>query len=729
MSGDIRLQHNPNETLKIDRNQSQNFLKITRSIFYWGVILIIWTVIGIIAIALYYGARMPSATTWVIPDRAPNIKILAEDGSLIANRGSTNSGTLSLENVSPYIPEAIIAIEDKRFYEHLGIDPIGLLRALVINIINRHTVQGGSTITQQLAKNLFLSPDRTIERKVQEVLLALWLEHKYTKDQILTMYLQHVFFGSNIYGIEAAARHYFSKSARDVTLGEAAILAGILKAPSRLSPERDPKAANDRAKIVLNSMLQQGFITETEKNTAILQSSEKAKRKRSGAEHYVVDMVIDQIQSLVPQNKEDLIVETSLNMKLEKVAEKTLVTLLQKEGSKLNVSQAALVALDASGAIRALVGGRDYKESQFNRAVKAKRQPGSAFKTFLYEAALEAGLTPDSIRNDEPVRIGNWTPQNYDHKYRGPVTLTTALLNSLNSIAAQLVIEIGPDKVVKIAHRMGIESDLQANASIALGTSEVSLLELTAAYTPLMNGGYKATPHIIQRIMTTTGKVLYNVNYNNPPRVLSKSVVEEMNSMMAQVINKGTGRTAILKDWQAAGKTGTTQTFRDALFLGYTANLTVGVWFGNDNGKAMKRVTGGGLPAKAWRSFMIAAHSGISPIPLLGTEKIFQQNEESSKSQETLVDMLYKALGVKNQTSSHLDTEEMYSPPSSADPEGSNNEAIPLPENPQNDSLEHPYEKQFPQSLPEAEHSIGTNNDKSTQQGGQTTLLDIIMGH
>ncbi|KQV44463.1 MULTISPECIES: transglycosylase domain-containing protein [unclassified Rhizobium] len=611
------------------REPGLGFFGAIRRLIYWGIVLGIWGAIGAGGLVLYYGSRMPSATSWTIPERPPNVKIIAVDGTVLANRGMTGGEALSLEEMSPYIPQAVVAIEDRRFYSHFGVDPLGLARAVVTNLTSGRMVQGGSTLTQQLAKNMFLSPERTLERKVQEVLLSFWLEQNYTKDQILSMYLNRVFFGSNAYGVEAASRRYFNKSARDVNLGEAAMLAGLLKAPSRLSPARDPQAAEERAQVVLGAMREEGYISDAEIKTAMSQSPTKAKSFWSGAQYYAADMVMDQLPGMIGKIDQDLVVDTTLDLTLEKKAEETLAARLDAEGEKLNVSQAALVSIDGTGAIRAIVGGRDYATSQFDRAVKAKRQPGSAFKPFVYAAAMEIGRTPMSVRNDAPVRIGNWTPQNYDEKYRGEVSLAEALANSLNTIAAQLVMEVGPQNVIKLAHRLGIESELQSNASIALGTSEVSLLELTSAYAPFMNGGFKATPHIIRRISTADGKVLYENTYDSPPRVLDPAIVSEMNQMMLGVIDHGTGKNARLKGWDAAGKSGTTQSFRDALFVGFTSNLTTGVWFGNDDGKSMKKVTGGGLPAKAWHDFMTAAHEGLSPSPVFGTagvDPVFDQN-------------------------------------------------------------------------------------------------------
>lgn len=608
----------PRRASKRQRARSGGFFGLIRRLFYWCIVLGIWGAIGVGGMVIYFASQMPSASTWQVPARAPNIKIVAVDGTLIANRGVTGGEALALDEMSPYMPEAIVAIEDKRFYSHFGVDFIGVGRAFVTNILLGHKAQGGSTITQQLARNLFLSPKKTFERKVQEVLLSVWLEQKYTKDQILAMYLNRVYFGDNAYGVEAASRRYFNKSARDINLGEAALLAGLVQAPSRLSPTNDPKPAQERAKVVLTAMRDQGYITDNDLNRAMQQSPDRAKRQTDGAGQYVADMMAGQLKGLIGEVKQDIVVTTTIDPKLEEAAQAAITTTLDKDGKKFNATQAALVAIDGNGAVRALVGGRDYASSQFNRAVNAKRQPGSSFKPFVYAAAMELGDTPATIRTDGPVKIGNWTPENYEQKYNGPVPLSYAFANSLNTVAAQLVMEVGPDQVIKMAHRLGIESELQSNASIALGTSEVSLMELTSAYAPFMNGGFKATSHVISQIADTDGKVLYTADFGDPPRVLSQTVVGEMTQMMEGVITNGTGKAAALKNWQAAGKTGTTQSYRDALFVGFTSNLTTGVWFGNDDGTPMKKVTGGGLPAKTWKDFMTVAHKGLTPVPLFG---------------------------------------------------------------------------------------------------------------
>ena len=468
-----------------------------------------------------------------------------------------------------------------------------------------------------MAKNLFLKPDRTLERKVQEVLLALWLEQKHTKDQILEMYLNRVYFGSGAYGVEAASRRYFGKSARDVTLSEAALLAGLLKAPSRLSPARDPKAAEARAQLVLAAMRDEKMIGDKELTTAMSAPATRAAAYWTGSENYVADRIMEELPGLIGDVRTDIIVDTTVDLTLQELAEKSIRRLVDENGKKLNVSQGALVSIDNSGAVRAMVGGYDYANSQFDRASEARRQPGSAFKPFVYMAALEQGRTPDSVRNDAPIKIGNWTPDNYNGKYFGRVTLATALAKSLNSVAAQLAMEVGPDAVVEAAHRMGIESELQANTSIALGTSEVTPLELTAAYVPFANGGYRPDIHFVKRVTTTDGEVLYENTGGGNPRVVRSEIVGMMNSMMTGTVETGTAKKAAFA-WPAAGKTGTSQKSRDAWFIGYTANLTTGVWFGNDDGTPMKKVTGGALPALAWHEFMVAAHEGVPVAPLPG---------------------------------------------------------------------------------------------------------------
>lgn len=591
---------------------------LLRRLVYWMLVLGLWGGIAFAGFLIYFAAKMPPTTDWEIPDRPPNVKIVDVNGRLIGNRGTTGGEAVGLHDMAPTIPQAVIAIEDRRFYSHFGVDPIGLARALFTNITNGRAVQGGSTLTQQLAKNLFLSPERTIERKVQEVMLAFWLEHKYSKDQILEMYLNRVYLGSGAYGVDAASRRYFEKSARDVNLMESATLAGLLKAPSRLSPARDPKAAADRARLVLAAMRDQGMIGDKEQAIAESEPPTRAASYWQGSENYVADKVVSALPALIGDVKDDITVETTLDMNLQKIGEESIKDLISQNGEKMRVSQGALVSIDATGAVRALIGGFDYAASQFDRATDARRQPASAFKPFVFLTALEQGRTPDSIRNDAPIRIGKWTPGNDSGKYMGPVTLATALSHSLNSVSAQLVMEVGPQRVIDTAHRLGIQSELTSNASLALGTSEVTLLELTDAYVPLANGGYRAPAFLISKVTDGDGKVLYQKEPGIGARVVDERNVGMMNAMLMRTVEDGTAKRAKF-GWPAAGKTGTGQNFRDAWFVGYTANLTTGVWFGNDDGKPMKRVFGATLPVTAWKSFMTAAHKGVPVANLPGS--------------------------------------------------------------------------------------------------------------
>ncbi|MCD1633135.1 penicillin-binding protein [Martelella mediterranea] len=618
-------------------------MRALRFVFYWGMVVAVWGAIAVVGIVIYYGSKLPPVDEWAVPDRAPNVKIVATDGSLIANRGATGGEALSLDEMSPFIPMAVVAIEDRRFYSHFGVDPVGIARAMITNLQHRGLVQGGSTLTQQLAKNVLLSHAQTLERKVQEALMALWLEHEYTKEQILAMYLNRVYFGSGAYGVEAASQRYFDKSARDVTLGEAALLAGLLKAPSRLSPARDPEAAEERAQVVLAAMHDQNMIDDSDMTTAMAREPTRAPSYWTGPENYVADMVMQRLEPMIGDVKTDIVVTTTIDPGLERAAGESLKSALDANGEKDRVEQGALVSVDATGAIRALVGGRDYSKSQFNRAVTAKRQPGSAFKPFVYAAALEIGDRPGSVRNDAPITIDDWTPENYEKTYSGPMTLTNALAHSVNTIAAQLVMEASPGYVVDVAHRLGITSDITANASLALGTSEVSLLELTGAYTAFMNGGFKATPYLIESVKTTDGQSLYQAVPPVPQRVLSPQTAANMNAMLMRVVTEGTGRAAQIPGWQVAGKTGTTQSSRDALFVGFTANLTTGVWVGNDDNSPMRHVTGGKLPARIWQDYMATAHRGLQPQPLYGGGRIIEPRAAppaNDNDPKTLVELL-----------------------------------------------------------------------------------------
>lgn len=587
-------------------------------LFYWTLVLGLWCAIGLGGLVAYHAAQLPPINQLTVPKRPPNIAILAADGSLLANRGETGGRTITIGEVPPYLPKAFVAIEDRRFYEHFGIDPIGLARAMVSNLRRSGGVQGGSTLTQQLAKNLFLTQERTAARKIQEAILALWLERTYSKDQILELYLNRVYFGSGAYGVEAAAQRYFNKSARSVTIAEAAMLAGLVQAPSRLAPNRNPDAAEKRAQLVIAAMAEQGLISQASAKTALVAPAEAAERIGAGSVNYAADYVMDVLDDFIGAVEGDVTVLTTIDPKLQASAETILVEALNAQGAKQGVGQGAVVSMAPDGALRALIGGRDYTKSQFNRATAAKRQPGSSFKPFIYLAALEHGLTPDTIREDSPVTIKGWTPENNSRTYRGPVTLQTAFAHSLNTIAVKLNQEVTPREAVRTAQRLGISSALQANPSLALGTSEVTPVELTTAYATFANGGQAVLPYVIREVKSLNGKVIYARKGTGFGPVVQPQTLAMMNAMFHEVMVSGTGSKANIAGWEVGGKSGTTQDFRDAWFVGFTARLVTSVWLGNDDNSTMKRVFGSGLPAEIWAKYMRAAHAGMQPAPLPG---------------------------------------------------------------------------------------------------------------
>jgi penicillin-binding protein 1A len=591
----------------------------------WSLVAAIW---GGVALALavgWYAYDLPEVTSIAKTGRQPSITMIAADGSQIAAVGDVHGRTIGLNEVPPALKQALIAVEDRRFYEHFGVDPRGLARAMLANLRAGRIVQGGSTLTQQLAKNLFLNPDRTIRRKVQELLLAFWLERKFTKDQILTLYLNRVYFGAGNYGVDAAARRYFGKPVQDLSLYESALLAGLLKAPSRYNPARNSGGADLRTQLVLGAMVDAGFISAAEAEAALMKKS-SSRVLAIGQARYFTDWVLNQVAGYVGQTARDLVIVTTLDPRLQQIAEKELVGLLDGPGSELGAGQAAFVALTPGGAVRAMVGGRDYGESQFNRAVQALRQPGSAFKAFTYLAAFEKGLEPEDRLVDSPVEVDGWAPRNYNDRYYGEVTLREAFARSLNSVAVKVLLEVGPETVAATARRLGITSKLKATPSIALGTSEVTLLELTGAYAVFANRGSGVWPHAISEIREASGRVLYRRSGDGPGLVVAPEAVGQMADLMSATVEWGSGKAARQKR-PAAGKTGTSQEFRDAWFVGYTADLVAGAWFGNDDGTPMKNVTGGNLPARLWGRVMARGLAGVPASPLPGGDVVVAENE------------------------------------------------------------------------------------------------------
>jgi len=589
---------------------------VLRWILKAAVLTAIWGGVALGLLLLWYSHDMPDVRQVTQPERRPSVTILTSDGTVLTRQGEAFGRHVKLSDVPQDLVNAVLAIEDRRFYSHFGIDLIGLARAAAQNAMARRVVQGGSTITQQLAKNLFLTPERTFRRKVQEMLLALWLEKKYSKEQILAAYLNRVYFGSGAYGVDAAADTYFNKPVEALNLRECAMLAGLLRAPSRFSPKRDQAQAEERARTVLAAMADAGYISEERKNAALADVPVPRRKPGAGGDGlYFADWITEQVSGLLEEAPQDIVVSTTLDLNLQRLAERKLDSILASSDDK-SVTQGALITLAPDGAVRAMVGGRDYNGSQFNRATQAMRQPGSAFKPVIYLAALLEGMNPYDTFEDAPLKIGSWSPENYDGKYRGAVTAREALAESINTVAVRVLQKAGLPKVHETARALGIVSPLGNDLSLALGASVVTPLELTGAYASIAAGGRTIVPYAIKEIRNRDGQVLYRRPEVSPPAALDPQAVATLVDMMKEVIYSGTGRRAVL-DRPAAGKTGTSSDYHDAWFLGFTADYVTGVWLGNDDNKPMKKVTGGSLPAALWRDYMIDAHSGLPPRDLL----------------------------------------------------------------------------------------------------------------
>jgi penicillin-binding protein 1A len=590
----------------------------------WTLVLGVWGLVVFAGALAWFAYTLPDISGINTFNRRPSMTFIAADGAVVATYGDLYGGAVDLKDMPPHLPQAVLATEDRRFYSHFGLDPMGIARALYVNITHGRVVQGGSTITQQLAKNVFLTNERTIPRKIQEVMLALWLEHKFSKNQILTIYLNRVYLGAGTYGVEAASRRYFGKSAKNINPLEAAIIAGLLKAPSRYAPTGDLTRSKARAAEVLSNMVEAGFMSPQD---ATLAAREKlvVAGGSGGARgvRYFTDWLVDQLPGFIGYIDRDVTIVTTLDARLQRVAEAETVAMLAKD-AKADASQAAVVVMSPDGAVRAMVGGRDYGESQFNRAVTAQRQPGSSFKPFVFLAAVENGLKPDDMLSDAPVTIGTWTPRNFDNNRYGQLTARDALARSVNTSTVRLAQQVGIDKVVATARRLGVTSELRRDLSTALGASEVNLVELTAAFAPFANGGAGVLPYAVVEIRDSSGKPLYRRSGSGPGRVVARPALIAMTDMMAAVMAKGTGRAAAL-DRPAAGKTGTSQDYRDAWFLGFTADYVAGVWFGNDDGDPMNHITGGTLPARLWKTIMTEAHQGVEPHPLPGLPSFWEK--------------------------------------------------------------------------------------------------------
>jgi len=594
----------------------------------WRFLLrLVWAVtwrVGLLGAAVlalatgYYYAQLPAPEHLFDGRGTGSVTMLDRDGNVFAWRGEQYGGELGVTDVSPHLVHAVISAEDRRFYHHFGIDPIGIARAMAINLQAGRLVQGGSTLTQQVAKNVFLTAERSLERKIKEVPMALALELKYTKDEILSVYLNRVYLGAGTYGFEAASQRYFGKSARELNPAEAAMLAGLLRAPSRYAPTNDLELSRGRASVIIRLMEEEGYLTSTQVIQALAQPAELSQAAAARAGGYFADWVMETAPDyLAKDTTEDVTIATTFDPRMQKAAEDAVAAVFDSKVKKGSLAQPAVVVMTPDGAVRAMVGGHGSGVGQFNRATQAKRQTGSAFKPIVYAAALEAGMNPLDIVLDEPLRIGKWTPENYDNRYRGAVTLTEALANSINTVAVRVSERAGQDRVRDLARRMGITTPLAPGPAIALGTSEATLIDMTGVFATIASGGRAAEPRGIREIRLRGD----NTALLTSPSEAGEQVITERSAglltyMMREVIESGTGRRARLPDREAAGKTGTTQEARDAWFLGFTADYVVGVWLGNDDNTPLTGVAGGGLPAEIWRETMIRLAAGVQPRPL-----------------------------------------------------------------------------------------------------------------
>jgi 1A family penicillin-binding protein len=574
-----------------------------------------------IGYVLYCILTVPAAGGLVVEPTPSALVVQARDGQVFATRGVFKGDKLSPQELPDVLAKAIVAIEDRHFYEHGGFYIPSLMRAAYRNMLSGATREGGSTITQQLARMTYLTPERTVRRKVQEAILTLWLEQKLSKQEILSRYLNTAYFGAGVYGVDAAAKRYFGKTAKEISLAEAAMLAGLVRAPSALSPNRNLDGARQRAGLVLDAMVETGAVSAEEADTARRQPAAlRIPPDSPPGANYFVDMLGNDAKRLVGSFSADLSVRSTLDLKLQAIAESVIARRLAAEGGKKNATQAALVALAPDGAVLALVGGRDYNESQFNRAAQARRQAGSLFKLFVYLAGLEKGLSPDTVALDAPVRVGDWEPENYSGRYHGQVTLRTAFAQSLNSVAVQVAQVVGINAVIETAKRLGVQSALPPVPSLALGSAEVSLLEMTRAFAAIAANAESVEPYLVESVEQGGQTIFAHERVPLQP-TRNQAARAALRDLLASVVREGTGRAARLPI-PAAGKTGTTQENRDAWFIGFTSDLVVGVWVGNDDNSPMRNVVGGDLPARIWSDFVTQSLAARSKVARSQTETV-----------------------------------------------------------------------------------------------------------
>lgn len=571
-----------------------NRQRIVKFFLFLGITLLIYLT--------YCFLTLPNINEAVSRTRQPSTTIIAENGNEIRSFGTVYSEVIHADELPKYVVDAIISTEDRRFFSHFGFDAISFTRAMIANIFAGRYVQGGSTITQQVAKNLFLTSKKNIKRKTQELLLAFWLEYKFTKEQILTLYLNRVYLGTGTYGIEAASQKYFGKSSRDMNVMEAAIIAGMLKAPSRYNPAASQERAINRAKVVLQNMVNNRVLSKDDAQKALDMPIGPEKSYKVEDANYFADWVYNDVNDYIGERDSDVYVSTTLDQDLQETASKVLRETIKNNASR-NVTQGAIVVLGLDGAVKAMVGGANYNKSQFNRATQALRQPGSAFKPFIYLTALQDGWKPDEIIYDTPLSVGKWRPSNADKKYYGAVSLTFALSRSLNLATVNLAESLKKNKIIKNAKRMGITTPIQNTPSLALGTFEVKVLDMATAYTTIANGGFAVWPYAIKEVYSNDGYQLYQRNASDPKRILDKNDVKDLTAMLEEVVKSGTGKRAKLSGF-SAGKTGTSQDNRDAWFVGFNDKYVTAVWLGNDDSSPMKGVSGSNLPADIWKKVM-----------------------------------------------------------------------------------------------------------------------------
>ena len=599
------------------------------SLVRWLLIFLIWITLFFGATAIWAFLNLPETESIQI-SRQPSITFLDREGRILASYGDIYGQSIKYEQLPENLIDAVIVTEDRRFFSHFGLDFKGILRALLINIKANRVIQGGSTITQQLAKNLFLTPERSITRKIHEAILSIWLEFRFTKKQILSIYLNRVYLGSGTYGVQAASEKYFNKKVESLNLYESALIASLLKAPSRYNPISNSKLSKERTSKVLVNMYKNDLISlkdlENSKKTEFFSAQiiEPPKSTR-----YFVDWLLPRVRSYMGKIDQDLIVRTTLDIELQRKAEESIAKISEEYKS---ANQSAIVVLDFSGGVLAMIGGRDYGDSQFNRVTQAQRQPGSAFKLFVYLAALENGIRPGDIVEDSKVSIGDWSPKNYKKEFLGEMSVSEAFEKSINTVAVKISENIGRENVINKAKSFGITSQILDSPSLALGTSEVNLLELTGAYNIIANGGNGVWNYGVRLIEDIDGKLLYSRKGFGHGKILDNDTIKNITLMLKKTVEQGTGKAAKF-DREVAGKTGTSQLLRDAWFVGFSSDIVAGVWFGNDNDSPMDGITGGTAPAKLWRDFMIKAHEG-TPTKKLANLNLITEFKKVKKNRE-----------------------------------------------------------------------------------------------